>query len=86
MTVHNPESDVLQSASFRQGTEKTDARTAEGRFHAARDTAREYLERGKERAIAMEEGLESYIQDHPVRSILIAGGVGIVIGALLFRR
>ncbi len=82
MTVHNPESDV---SSLRRSAEKAE-RAIEGKLHAARDTAREYLERGKERAIAMEEGLESYIQDHPVRSILIAGGVGIVIGALMFRR
>ena len=47
---------------------------------------REYLNRSKEKLVEMEEGVEGFIQEHPIRSILIAAGVGVVIGALISRR
>ena len=47
---------------------------------------REVLTRQRERAVEMEEDLEAYVQDHPIRSMLMAAGVGIVIGALISRR
>ena len=47
---------------------------------------REYLNKGKDKLVEMEEGLEGVVQEHPMRSILIAAGVGIVIGALIARR
>ena len=47
---------------------------------------RDYLNRGKEKLVEMEEGLEGAVQEHPMRSILIAAGVGIVLGALISRR
>ena len=46
----------------------------------------EYLSKGKERLVEMQEGFEGQVQEHPIRSILIAAGVGIVIGALICRR
>jgi ElaB/YqjD/DUF883 family membrane-anchored ribosome-binding protein len=53
---------------------------------ALRQGAREYLARGKDKAIELEEGFEGVIQEHPIRSILIAAGVGALIGALICRR
>ena len=60
--------------------------TRSGEESNIRQTAREYLERGKEKAIELEEGFEGLVQEHPIRSILIAAGVGAVIGMLLARR
>lgn len=51
-----------------------------------RQQAKEYLARGKEKAIELEEGFEGIVQEHPIRSILIAAGVGAVVGMLLCRR
>lgn len=47
--------------------------------------AGEYYEKGKERAKVWEHDLEDKIQKHPLQSLLIALGVGWLIG-LLFRR
>jgi ElaB/YqjD/DUF883 family membrane-anchored ribosome-binding protein len=62
------------STSGRSGTE------------ALRQSAREYMARGKEKAIELEEGFEGMVQEHPIRSILIAAGVGALIGVLVARR
>ena len=53
---------------------------------ALRQSAREYLTKGKEKAMELEEGFEGMVQEHPIRSILIAAGVGALIGALICRR
>ncbi len=50
------------------------------------EKGREVLEREKERAVELEEGFEMYVQDHPIRSMLIAAGVGVFIGALICKR
>jgi len=51
-----------------------------------RGGVREYLTHSKEKLVEMEKGLEGYVQEHPIRSILIAAGVGVVVGALVARR
>lgn len=51
-----------------------------------KQNVREYLARGKERAIELEEGFEGAIQEHPIRSVLIAAGVGALFGMLVLRR
>jgi len=53
---------------------------------ALRQSAREYMAKGKEKALELEEGFEGVIQENPIRSILIAAGVGALIGALICRR
>jgi ElaB/YqjD/DUF883 family membrane-anchored ribosome-binding protein len=57
-----------------------------GELQGLRDVGREYLERGKDKVLELEEGFEGRIQEHPIGSVLIAAGVGVVIGALLCRR
>jgi len=49
---------------------------------AIRDEAKESFEKGRETVRHWEESLEREIQDRPLRSILIAVGVGWLIGAL----
>src|SRR5688572_22899296 len=49
-------------------------------------TATDYIEEGRHRAIEMERTLESQIRAQPMRSVLIAAGVGLVAGILLCRR
>ena len=50
-----------------------------------KDTAGERVERGKEKLMEMEHGFEDRIRLHPMRSICIAAGVGLVLG-LICRR
>lgn len=72
-------SDVLPHA-------KEAADAVRGKLRELGSIGREALETQKERAIELEENFEVYVQDHPIRSILIAAGVGVVIGALICRR
>ena len=57
-----------------------------GKLRELGSIGREALATQKERAIELEENLEVYVQDHPIRSMLIAAGVGVVLGALICRR
>ena len=48
--------------------------------------ARDVYAKGKERAQAWGDDLGSYVQNQPVKAVLIAAGVGLILGALLARR
>lgn len=50
-----------------------------------RHNAEEYYEHGRQKAVEWTEELEHYVRDQPVKSLLIAAGVGLVIG-FLWRR
>jgi ElaB/YqjD/DUF883 family membrane-anchored ribosome-binding protein len=47
---------------------------------------RTFLQKGKAKATEMEEGFEHYVQAKPVQSVLIATGVGLLVGYLFGRR
>jgi ElaB/YqjD/DUF883 family membrane-anchored ribosome-binding protein len=40
------------------------------------------IEQGRTRALDMERTLESQIRDQPLRSVLVAAGIGLVLGVL----
>jgi ElaB/YqjD/DUF883 family membrane-anchored ribosome-binding protein len=64
----------------------TQARTAANRkYEELRDSATDYYQHGKERAQEWEQSLEQYVQEKPLRSVLIAAGIGVVLG-LLWKR
>ena len=65
------------------GSQVRDA--AEEKFNNLRDQAAEYYDQGRERAQEWEQNLESYVQDQPIKSLLIAAGVGALLG-FLWRR
>jgi len=56
----------------------------------AHERAESVLRRTKDRAIEMEHELEGYVRERPLKSVLIAAGVGaglgLVLGVLLARR
>ncbi|HEX6885329.1 MAG TPA: hypothetical protein VF530_18285 [Planctomycetota bacterium] len=56
----------------------------------AHHRAENVLRRTKDRAIEMEHELEGYVRERPLKSVLIAAGVGaglgLVLGVLLARR
>jgi len=51
-----------------------------------RDAAGEYIEMGRERAMGFEKTIEQRIREKPLQSMLIAAGVGLVVGAIWIRR
>ena len=55
---------------------------ASEQYEHVRDTAEEYYNQGRERAQQWQHSLEDYIQEQPVKSLLIAAGVGMALGIL----
>jgi len=49
-------------------------------------SSKERIIRQKERVITMREGIDSYIQKKPKRSLLIAAGIGAILAILMIRR
>ena len=58
---------------------------ATDKYNELRDQAQQYYEEGRQRAIEWERGLEEYVQEKPIQSLLIAAGVGLLLG-LLWKR
>lgn len=58
---------------------------AQEQFENIRQTAGEYYEQGREKAMEWEQNFEEYIREQPVKSVLIAAGVGLFLG-FLWRR
>jgi ElaB/YqjD/DUF883 family membrane-anchored ribosome-binding protein len=56
--------------------------TATEQYQAARDTAAEYYQAGRDKAVQWEEQLETYVREQPLKSLLIAAGVGVVLGVI----
>jgi len=47
-----------------------------------RDSAGEYYEQGRETAMRWEHSLEDAVRQNPVRSVLMAAGIGMVLGII----
>jgi len=56
------------------------------KLHRIGETATDYYHQGLEKAKGWEHGMESYIREKPISSILIAAGVGVFLGFLWTRR
>lgn len=59
---------------------------ARQKYEDLRDRASSYYESGRERAKQWEQSIEGYVQEKPVKSLLIAAGVGFLLGAIWKRR
>lgn len=62
------------------GSQVRDA--ASKKYEDLRDQASEYYEQGRERAEEWEQTIESYVQEKPVKALLLAAGVGFLMGAI----
>ena len=56
------------------------------RLGELRDTANQYYEMGRTRVYDAEHTVEDYIRQQPLKSVLIAAGVGFLFGACYIRR
>jgi ElaB/YqjD/DUF883 family membrane-anchored ribosome-binding protein len=59
---------------------------AREKYEDIRNRASEFFEQGREKAQEWEEGAESYIRAKPMQALLIAAGVGVLLGLLMRRR
>lgn len=71
---------VTESARMSYEHAREAARQAVGQV---KDQAASYYARGKETAKQWQDGSEQYIQENPIKSVLIAAGAGLVLGLLL---
>lgn len=77
-----------KSAQFRQAAQEQMEQIREaGRqyYEQGRQAAAQYYEQGRQKAMEWEEGFEDYVREQPVKSVLIAAGIGLVLG-FLWRR
>ena len=72
-------SNIKDKASEITGNIK-DAATEQ--LHHARETASEYYDQGRAKAQEWERSLEEYVPEQPMKALMIAAGVGIVLGIL----
>ncbi|NOT31107.1 MAG: DUF883 family protein [Planctomycetes bacterium] len=89
MTTTSATEKILTPA--RPGMEGDSFATTLGqRVEHARERVGEVAHRVKERALEKEQVFEGYVRLHPVKSVLVAAGIGaglgLVIGTLLARR
>lgn len=59
---------------------------AQEKLEQLRDNASEYCEQGRDKVQQVERGIEQYIRQRPLKSILIAAGVGLFFGRFWMRR
>jgi ElaB/YqjD/DUF883 family membrane-anchored ribosome-binding protein len=59
---------------------------AREQYVGLRDRASDYVEQGRQKAQKWQEGMEGYIQERPLKSLMIAAGVGILLGLWWRRR
>ena len=79
--VYTPPSSGRKGASDIVNKEAISERVGE-----VRERARNLYETGKERAVEWEGNFERYVQDRPIKAVLTAAGVGLVLGLILARR
>ncbi len=74
---------VGQSARLSYEHAKDAARQVVG---TVRERAGAYYQQGKEKAGELTEKTQDYVREQPIKSVLIAAGVGLLLGILLRRR
>ena len=72
--------DDLQELGSRAGE------IAQEKIGQLKASAANLAEQGRERVQEMEQSLEEYVVENPLKSLLIAAGVGLLVGRLCLRR
>jgi ElaB/YqjD/DUF883 family membrane-anchored ribosome-binding protein len=65
------------------GSQVRDAATE--KYAQVRDQASQYVNDGRQRAEEWEHSLESYVQEKPLQAVLLAAGIGLLLG-LIWKR
>lgn len=64
----------------------TARQAAQEQFEGVRDSMSAYYEQGRDRAMELEHSLENRVRERPISSILVATGLGFLIGMLWMRK
>jgi ElaB/YqjD/DUF883 family membrane-anchored ribosome-binding protein len=59
---------------------------AQERLEQVRDSATEYYKQGRDKVHGAESTFEQYVRERPVKSVLIAAGIGLLFGRFWMRR
>jgi ElaB/YqjD/DUF883 family membrane-anchored ribosome-binding protein len=59
---------------------------AREQYENLRGKANDYYKQGRKQAAQWEEGVEEYIQDRPIHAVLMAAGIGLLLGMFWRRR
>jgi len=89
--THQPATDRLceQAREVTQGLQEmgnTASDAVRENLGKLQDEVSEYYEQGRDQAYQAEHTFEQFIKDHPIKSILIAAGVGMFLGRFWIRR
>jgi ElaB/YqjD/DUF883 family membrane-anchored ribosome-binding protein len=52
------------------------------KYENLRDSATEYYQAGRDKAVEWQNQLEDYVREQPLKSVLIAAGVGVLLGII----
>ena len=83
--MNNPETGGTATSQLRDKAQEVVGNVkdaANEQYEHLRDTAEEYYEMGRDTAQQRQRGLEEYVQEKPVKALLIAAGVGMLMGIL----
>jgi ElaB/YqjD/DUF883 family membrane-anchored ribosome-binding protein len=69
-----------------QTTTNAVKRLATESVDAVRDTAHDFLDQGKAKVHELGDNVGSHVRDEPMKSVLIAAGVGFIVGLFFWRR
>jgi ElaB/YqjD/DUF883 family membrane-anchored ribosome-binding protein len=69
-----------------QTTTNAVKRLATESVDAVRDTAHDFLDQGKAKVHELGDTVETRVRDEPMKSVLIAAGIGFVVGLFFWRR
>jgi ElaB/YqjD/DUF883 family membrane-anchored ribosome-binding protein len=78
------ESNAL-AEGFQTATKAVKQLTGDG-VDAVRETAHEFIDQGRAKAQELTESMEDRVREQPVKSVLIAAGIGFVLGLFFLRR
>ena len=78
-----------RASAMMHGAQETAAdlgHRAQESFGAIKDAASEYIDQGREKAAALGRTVEGQVKEWPLSALLVATGVGLLIGVVLARR
>lgn len=70
----------VREAATQQYEKARDVATEQ--YENLREQATEYYQSGREKAVELRDQVEEYVREQPVKAILMAAGVGVVLGVL----
>jgi ElaB/YqjD/DUF883 family membrane-anchored ribosome-binding protein len=81
--IREKSSDVKQSLAEVGSAAK---QIAQEQYEGVRDSVTSYYDQGRERAMEFEQSLEKRIRERPISAVLVATGLGFLLGMVWMRK